>query len=115
MGPQDAVTEMVRVFQERRDLISGRLSAMKGVSCFKPQGAFYVFPNFSSWFGRTYRGKVIGNSIQLAEYLLDGFCVAVVPGAEFGAEGYERLSFATSMEDIQKGLDRIEKALVQLT
>jgi len=110
-GPQESVTEMVHVFQERRNLIAQRLTAIEGVSCFNPQGAFYVFPDFSSWFGRTYQGKKVTNSMEMADYLLSTSHVALVPGVSFGAEGYLRLSFATATEDIQKGLDRIEEAL----
>lgn len=113
-GPQEPVMEMVQVFQERRDLIFDRLNAIEGVSCFKPQGAFYVFPNFSSWFGGTYQGKKITDSMGLADYLLTTSHVALVPGVSFGAEGYERFSFATSAENIQKGLDRVEEALARL-
>jgi len=113
-GPQEPVMEMVQVFQERRDLIVDRLNAIEGVSCFKPQGAFYVFPNFSSWFAGTYQGKTITDSTGLADYLLTTSHVALVPGVSFGAEGYERFSFATSAENIEKGLDRIEEALARL-
>ena len=114
-GPQEPVKAMVRVFQERRDLMVGRLNAIEGVSCFRPQGAFYVFPNFSSWFGRTYEAQEVSNSMELADYFLTTAQVALVPGLSFGAEGYERLSFATSTENIQKGLDRMEEALSRLT
>jgi len=113
-GPQEPVMEMVQVFQERRDLIVGRLDAIEGVSCFKPRGAFYVFPNFSSWFGGTYQRKKVTDSMGLADYLLTTSHVALVPGVSFGAEGYERFSFATSAENIEKGLDRIEEALARL-
>ncbi len=113
-GPQETVREMVQIFHERRDLIINRLNAIEGVSCFKPRGAFYVFPNFSSWFGRTYQDKEIIDSMDLADYLLTTSHVALVPGQSFGAEGYERLSFATSTENIEKGLERIEGALAQL-
>jgi aspartate aminotransferase len=113
-GPQGSVGEMVRAFQERRDLIVRRLTAIAGVSCIKPQGAFYVFPNFSRWFGRRHEGRPISNSVELADYLLTSAHVALVPGMSFGAEGYERLSFATTMENIQRGLDRIEEALSRL-
>jgi aspartate aminotransferase len=115
IGPQDTVDKMVKAFAERRQYIVGRLNSIPGVTCFNPVGAFYVFPNFSSYYGRAYEGKKIGNSSELADYLLDVAKVAVVPGGEFGADAYERLSFATSMEDIREGLDRIEEALKRLT
>ena len=113
-GPQELVTEMVQVFQERRDLIVQRLTSIEGISCFQPRGAFYVFPKISSRFGRTSEGTRVTNSVELADYLLTSSHTAVVPGVSFGAEGYVRLSFATGTENIQKGLDRIEEALSRL-
>jgi len=113
-GPQEAVREMVKAFQDRRDLIVNRLNAIQGVSCFRPQGAFYVFPNFSFWIGRTEKAQKLSSSLDLADYFLTTAHVALVPGLSFGAEGYERLSFATSMESIQSGLDRIEETLSRL-
>ena len=77
-------------------------------------GAFYVFPNFSNLLGRTYKGKAIDTSAALTALLLEEFHTAVVPGVEFGKEGYLRLSFATSMEVIEKGIDRIKKAVSAL-
>ncbi|UCD71886.1 MAG: pyridoxal phosphate-dependent aminotransferase [Syntrophobacterales bacterium] len=113
-GPQDIVQAMVGEFQKRRDYIIDRLNSLENVSCVKPAGAFYVFPNISSYLGKSFKGEPIRDSIHLADYLLDVARVAVVPGAAFGAEGYERLSFATSMENIEKGMDRVEKALKEL-
>ncbi len=110
-GSQKEVEKMISAFAKRRDYIAGRLNSMNGVSCYKPVGAFYVFPNFSSYHGRAYQGKKINNSSDLAAFLLEVGRVAVVPGIEFGAEGYQRLSYATSMENIREGVDRIEKAL----
>lgn len=114
-GPQDEVKKMVSAFAQRRDYIVERLNKMKGVSCYKPVGAFYVFPNFSYYFGKSYQGKKISNSTELAAFFLDVARVAVVPGVEFGADPFERLSYATSMEEIKEGLNRIEKALALLT
>ncbi len=115
IGPQDEVQKMVSAFEQRRNFIVDRLNKMKGVSCYKPVGAFYVFPNFSSYYEKSYQGKKIGNSTVLADYFLDVAKVAVVPGVEFGADPFERLSFATSMENIREGVNRIEEALRQLT
>jgi len=114
-GPQEEVSKMVAAFEERRNYIVDRLNKMPGVSCFKPIGAFYVFPNFSSYYGKSYQGKKISNSTELADYFLDVARVAVVPGVEFGADPFERLSYATSMEDIKEGLNRIEEALNKLS
>ncbi len=114
IGPQEEVKKMVSAFQQRRDYIVNRLNEIPGVSCYKPVGAFYVFPNFSSYYGKSFKGRKINNSTELADFLLDEAKVAVVPGIEFGADSYERLSYATSMEDIKEGLDRIENALKEL-
>jgi aspartate aminotransferase len=114
IGPQDEVKKMVNAFDQRRNYIVDRLNKITGVSCYKPVGTFYVFPNFSSYYGKSYQGKKIENSTHLADYFLDVAKVAVVPGVEFGADPFERLSFATSMENIKEGLDRIEEALKKL-
>jgi aspartate aminotransferase len=115
IGPQTDVEKMVSAFGQRRNYIVDRLNKIPGVSCYKPVGAFYVFPNFSSYYGKSYQGKKIENSTHLADYFLDVAKVAVVPGIEFGADPFERLSYATSMEDIKEGLDRIEEALKKLS
>jgi len=114
LGSQQEVDRMVSAFDQRRNYIVDRLNQMKGVSCYKPVGAFYVFPNFSSYHGRSYQGKKIDNSSDLAAFLLEVARVAVVPGIEFGAGAFQRLSYATSMEDIREGLNRIEEALTKL-
>jgi len=114
-GLQDEVEKMVSAFGQRRNYIVDRLNKILGVSCYKPVGAFYVFPNFSSYYGKSYQGKKIENSTHLADFFLDVARVAVVPGVEFGADPFERLSYATSMEDIKEGLNRIEEALKKLS
>ena len=114
IGSQDEVKKMVLAFEQRRNYIVDRLNKIPGVSCYKPVGAFYVFPNFSSYYGKSYQGKKIENSTVLADFFLDVAKVAVVPGVEFGADPFERLSYATSMEDIREGVDRIEEALKKL-
>ena len=114
IGPQSEVEKMVSAFAQRRNYIVDRLNKMSGVSCYKPVGAFYVFPNFSPHYGKAYQGKKIENSTHLADYFLDVARVAVVPGVEFGADPFERLSFATSLENIKEGLDRIEEAVRKL-
>jgi aspartate aminotransferase len=114
-GAQNEVNKMVSAFEQRRNYIVDRLNKIPGVSCYKPVGAFYVFPNFSSYYGKSYQGKKIANSTALADYFLDVAKVAVVPGIEFGADPFERLSYATSMEDIKEGLNRIEEALKKLS
>jgi aspartate aminotransferase len=115
IGLQDEVRKMVTAFAQRRNYIVDRLNKIPRVSCYKPVGAFYVFPNFSSYYGKSYQGKKIENSTHLADIFLDVARVAVVPGVEFGADPFERLSFATSMENIKEGLDRIEESLKKLS
>jgi aspartate aminotransferase len=113
-GPQDAVAMMRGEFEKRRTYIVERLNTVKDIQCFRSTGAFYAFPNISKLFGKSFAGKVISNSTELAAYFLDEARVAVVPGIAFGADNYIRLSYATSMENIQTGIDRIEKAVNDL-
>ena len=114
-GPQDEVGKMVTAFGQRRNYIVDRLNKIPGVSCYKPLGTFYVFPNFSSYYGKSFQGKKVENSTHLADFFLEVAKVAVVPGVEFGADPFERLSYATSMEDIKEGVNRIEEALKKLS
>jgi aspartate aminotransferase len=113
-GPQEGVAVMAAEFQKRRDLIVERLTAIPGVTCLKPQGAFYVFPNVGSYYGRSFEEKVIRNSAEMATYLLDEANVALVPGGDFGHDDHIRISYATSMEQIEKGVERIRLALLKL-
>ena len=113
-GPQDFIGMMVAEFDKRRNYICDRLNSMDGVSCFKPQGAFYVFPNFSQLYGRKFKGKTLENSGDFADYLLDEAKVAIVSGNAFGANDFARLSYAIAMPNIEKGLDRIEAAIADL-
>ncbi|MGA9526350.1 MAG: pyridoxal phosphate-dependent aminotransferase [Myxococcaceae bacterium] len=106
-GPEEPIRKMVAEFKARRDLFVEGLNAIEGVRCRMPEGAFYVFPNVEGLLKRKYKGKEIGTSVALSEILLDDFRIAAVPGMPFGAEGYLRLSFATSREAIQKGLERL--------
>lgn len=102
---------MVAHFDQRRRYVVDRLNRMEGVSCLLPQGAFYVFPRVSGLLGRRYQGRRIDTTAEMAEFLLEVARVAVVPGEAFGAPGYLRLSYATSMELLEKGLDRMEAVL----
>ena len=110
-GPQDFIAVMLAEFDKRRKYIVGRLNSIPGVTCPNPLGAFYAFPRVSSYYGKSFNGKKIAGSSDMAAYLLDEAKVAVVSGDAFGADEYIRLSYATSMATIEKGLDRIEKAL----
>ncbi len=113
-GSQDIVGVMVREFDRRRRRILDGLDSLEGFSCFEPQGAFYVFPKVSALFGRKWRGRELKSSLDVASLLLEEARCAVVPGAEFGADGYLRFSYATSFENIEEGLGRIGKALGRL-
>lgn len=111
-GPEDFIAPMVAAFDDRRHYIVDRLTEMNGINCIMPGGAFYVFPDMSAHFGRTTPdGKTLQGSLDLATYLLESVGVVTVPGINFGAEGCIRLSYATSMDIIEKGLDAIDKAL----
>lgn len=114
-GSQTALVPMLTAFKERRDWIVTALRALPGVTCTMPEGAFYVFPNVTKLFGKkTKAGIVIKTSQDFCDYLLADHRVAAVAGDGFGAEGYLRLSYATSMELIQKGLARIKMAVAEL-
>ncbi len=113
-GSQDFLKDWVEQFKNRRNYILERFAAIPQVTCYKPEGAFYVFPNISAYLGKKGNGKVLNTDEELANHLLDNYKVAVVAGSGFGAPGYIRLSYATSMENIQKGVDRIEKGLKEL-
>lgn len=113
-GPQDFVGMMVGEFTKRRDFLVSGLNSIDGVSCFNPKGAFYVFPCFKGLSDRAYKGRKVTSTAKWAQILLEDFHVAVVPGVEFGKEGHLRLSFATSMEVIEKGLERIKRAVRSL-
>ena len=113
-GPQDFISMMVGEFQKRRDFLVRELTSIPGVTCYSPRGAFYVFPNFNALLGKRFNERTIDSSAALTELLLEEFHTAVVPGAEFGKEGYLRLSFATSMDVIKKGAERIQKAVASL-
>lgn len=107
-GDQSCVGVMVKEFKMRRDFIVKTLNEIPGISCRLPEGAFYVFPNVSALFGKSYNGQIIKDSVQLSDLLLAEASVAVVPGAGFGADNYLRLSYAISLECLAKGLERIK-------
>ena len=110
-GPQDSVREMREAFNQRRDYLVPALNAIEGVKCANPGGAFYVFPDISAHLGRTIAGREIKTSLDMELYLIEEALIATVAGGPFGTEGYIRLSFACSMEDIEEGVARLKKAL----
>jgi len=107
-GPQDDLKNMVQEFSKRRNYMYGRINAMKGLSCIKPEGAFYVYVDISSYLGRNLCGIKLDSCLDFAQTMLEKGHVAVVPGAAFGTEGFVRISYATSMEIIKNGLDAFE-------
>ncbi|MCK4240078.1 MAG: pyridoxal phosphate-dependent aminotransferase [Candidatus Atribacteria bacterium] len=113
IGKQDTIEEMRKAFDERRKYMVERLNKMKGISCLSPSGAFYAFPDVIKILEKDieYNGKKIKNSFDLSDFILKEAKVALIPGSAFEAEGYLRLSYATSMEDIKEGLYRIENIL----
>ena len=113
-GPQDEVEAMRKVFEERRNYLVSRMNAMDGVSCLTPNGAFYVMMNLEQLFGKTIDGEVIATADDFARLFLEKSMVAVVSCTAFGAPSFVRWSYATSMENIQKGMDRLEQFLAKV-
>jgi len=114
IGPQETLEQMRREFERRRNYMFQELISIEGISCYKPEGAFYLFPGISSFFHKSTETLKIENSFDLSMYLLYEAKVAVIPGSSFGAEGFIRLSYATSMENIKEAIVRIKDALVKL-
>lgn len=110
-GPQDLLEKRRREFERRKDFIVKRLNEIPGISCFDPMGAFYVFPSVGGLAGKRWSRGEIDGSIAFTEFLLEEAKVAVVPGIAFGKENHLRISYATSMENIEEGTDRIERAV----
>lgn len=108
-GDQREVESMKKEFKSRRDFMVDRINSINNLSCVKPQGAFYVMVNISKLLNKEVDGKIIKDSLVFGELLLEKEKVAVIPGIAFGVDNFIRLSYATSMENIKNGLDRIEK------
>ncbi len=113
-GPQDSVSMMREKFEQRRDYIVEALNDIEGVSCVKPKGAFYVFPNVSSFYGKEYKGKKINNSMDFSMVLLEEAHVAVVPGVAFGEDNFIRISYATDLDTIKNGMQVLKDFLSSL-
>jgi aspartate aminotransferase len=105
------IKQMVDEFQKRRDILLSSLLKIPSIECYKPVGSFYTFPDFSAYYGRSFKGKKIEGSIELASFLLEEGKVALVPGIAFGADKNLRLSFAASVNTIKQGVERISKVL----
>lgn len=114
VGPQEPTHLMREEFARRRRYIVDRLNAMPGISCLNPEGAFYVFPNVSRLYGKRHAEKAVTNSTEFSAFLLEAARIAVVPGVEFGSDAHIRISYATSVGNIEKGMDRMASALREL-
>ena len=109
-GKQDFIPIRAKAFQERRDFVVNSLNAIDGISCLRPDGAFYVFPNCKKLIGKKDKeGKKIQNDTDFVQSLLENFGVAVVQGSAFGLEGFFRISYATSMENLEKAMNKIKE------
>ncbi|MCK9280728.1 MAG: pyridoxal phosphate-dependent aminotransferase [Melioribacteraceae bacterium] len=113
-GSQEVVEEMRIEFEKRRNYFYDAITSLEGISCYKPEGAFYLFPNIRHYFGKSTEVLKIEHSFDLSMYLLYEAKVATVPGSSFGAEGFLRLSYATSMDNLKEGFERIKIALAKL-
>jgi aspartate aminotransferase len=111
IGDQTCVEDMKSLFLKRRDLIVELLNDLPGVKCANPKGAFYVFPDFSSYLNQKVNGKLLKDTFDISEYILDSVKVVTVPGDGFGARGHIRFSYATNRKIIQEGMTRVKKAL----
>lgn len=111
LGPQDSIEMMKEAFNQRRIVMADMINSINGISCVVPKGAFYIMLNSSQLYGKEIDGVKINSSVDFANLLLDKCKVAVVPGLAFGDDNYVRLSYATSMENIVEGLNRIKSLL----
>ncbi len=109
LGDQSSISVMKAEYIKRRDYMVERINSINGISCLKPNGAFYIFMNVRELLGKEHYGKMINTASELCDDILDRALVAMIPSDGFGIDGYVRLSYATSMENIVEGLDRIEK------
>ncbi len=114
-GPQDFPIMMKESFLPRREFILSELLSIDNISCVTPNGAFYVFPNMSAYYGKSVGGKKINGSVEMSAYLLEESFMATVPGAAFGADEFVRFSFASSMDNIKEGMNRLKEAIAKLS
>jgi aspartate aminotransferase len=113
-GPQESVGAMAQAFEQRRNFVVQRLNTIPGITSNTPRGAFYVFPNIADLFGRRAQGRPLTTAAAVADYLLEAAGVAVVPGDAFGDDHSMRISYASSMAELEDGLARIDQAVQQL-
>ena len=115
LGDQSAVDQMIIVFKKRRDYMIKLLNDLPEVNCLVPGGAFYAFPDFGYYIGKSFNGKIIKDSFDLCEIFLNEAYVATIPGDGFGAPGYVRFSYAIDEKTIKEGIDRVKKIIQQIT
>ena len=115
VGDQSAVDQMIIVFKKRRDYMIKLLNDLPEVNCLVPGGAFYAFPDFGYYIGKSFNGKIIKDSFDLCEIFLNEAYVATIPGDGFGAPGYVRFSYAIDEKTIKEGIDRVNKIIQQIT
>ena len=114
-GDQEPVGVMAKEFAKRRNYVVDRLRAIPGITCTLPEGAFYVFPRVSGCFGPQWQDKTIASAMDLSLYLLEEAKVALVAGEGFGSAEHVRISYATSMQNLEQGLNQVEAALQRLS
>ena len=115
-GPQDFIPGRAKAFQDRRDLVVAMLNQANGLQCATPEGAFYLYPNCAGIIGKTTpQGKTIENDLDFVMHLMDDHGVATVQGAAYGLSPHFRISIAASMDDLERGCQRIQKAVAELT
>jgi aspartate aminotransferase len=113
-GPQYVISEMLEEFKLRQEYFHRELTSINGITCYKPEGAFFLFPNVSHYFGKSTDIFKISHSFDFAMHILYEAHIAAVPGSAFGAEGYMRFSYATSMENLKEAILRLKKSLSKL-
>lgn len=114
IGDQSEVERMRVEFEKRRNYFFDEISKIPGFTCYKPEGAFYLFPGIKAFFGKTFNGKVIKDSMDFSMFLLEEARIAAVAGSPFGTDGYIRFSYATSMEQLEDAVKRIKAAVAKL-
>ena len=115
-GSKEFLEPCLNAFDERRHHVVDKLNSIDGISCILPEGAFYAYPNVSGLIGKkTQNGKILNNDAEIVEWLLESAEVAAVPGVAFGLEPYFRVSYATSLEVLKEAMNRIEKAVLNLS
>ena len=113
-GPQDEITKMINEFEKRRNYMINRIESIDNLSIVKPKGAFYIMINIENCLGKEINGKILNDSMEFCASLLENEKLAVIPGKAFGLNNYIRVSYATSMEAIKEGLNRIESLIKKL-